>query len=110
MFSNLIDASTPQDKNPVMQRSVDVEVLPELMAQKNITELGIHFIYQRNGRREIQTVLFTPDNDTPLKTVALVCDAHSPVQYTVSRRYTDQKKNKGVLRAVPTDNYIWIGQ
>lgn len=105
-FSNLIDASTLQKKNPLQQRCIDVELLPEALAAKKIVELKIHFTYTLYQKTQIQTLLFTADD--AFKSICLTHEKEQPVQYFFTRKYADGHQDKSYLRKLNTDDYLLI--
>ena len=106
--TNLIDITTPQKKNPVKKRSIDVEVLPEIFLDKNIKEFRVHFTYMYGGKPEVKTLIFNKDNSEYFKNATVIFESDYPMRYLVSRVYEDGKKTRGVPRSVGTDDYILI--
>lgn len=106
--ANLIDITTPQKKNPVKKRSVDVEVLPEVFSDKNIKEFRVHFTYIYGGKPEVKSLIFNKEDTEYFKNITVVFESDYPMRYLVSRVYENGKKTRGIPRAVGTDDYILI--
>ncbi|AEE49557.1 hypothetical protein Halhy_1668 [Haliscomenobacter hydrossis DSM 1100] len=105
-LSNLIDASTLQKKNPLKQRCIDVELLPEVLAAKNIVELKVHFTYKLYQKTQVQTLSFSADE--ALKSICLTHEKELPLQYYLTRKYADGHQDKSLLRSVSTDDYLLL--
>lgn len=105
-FSNLIDASTLQKKNPLQQRCIDVESIPEALAAKNIVELKVHFTYTLYRKTQVQTLRFNAE-DT-YQSFCLTHEKEIPLQYYLTRKYADGHQDKSLLRKVNTDDYLLL--
>lgn len=106
-FTNLIDASTLQKKNPLQQRCVDIEILNNDLGSKNITELGVHFVYFLHGKLLKQVLLFKPEGEG-IQTLCLTHDKEQVLQYFITRKYADGRQQKSLLRKMTADDYFLL--
>ncbi len=107
-FSNLIDASTQQKKNPLAKRCIDLEILPEYMADKNLNEAVVHLVYQYEGKQQIKSLTFNKADAHFFDSTCITFEQEIPIKYMVAKKYADGRKTKGILKATGKDDYILV--
>ncbi len=107
-FSNLIDASTLQKKNPLATRCIDAEIMPEYMADKQLESATVHLVFQFQGKRHLQSIAFDKEKNTFFGSTCITFEQDAPIQYMVARRFKDGRRTKGILRTVGKDDYILV--
>jgi hypothetical protein len=107
-FSNLIDASSLQKKNPLSTRCIDAEILPEYMADKNLEAATVHIVFQFAGQKRLQSIVFNKENAQFFGSTCITFDQGTAVQYMVARKFKDGRKTKGILRNIGKDDYVLV--
>lgn len=108
-FANLVDATTPQTNNPLLKRCIDIEILPDNMAKDSVEETIVNFVYSFSGKPRINTLVFNKAKDRNfVKSICLAFEVEKPLQYFVTRKYLNGRKEKGYPRQVPQEDYLLI--
>jgi hypothetical protein len=109
-FTNLIDASTLQKRNPIIQRCVEVEVLPECFTDLGTQQIKVQFLYTLNGKSILQDVDFHANEGMLLKPLCLTHDQGQPLRYVVIRQSKLGGKKRSIIKGVAVDDYVLIAK
>jgi hypothetical protein len=108
-FANLIDATTTESKNPLLKRCIDVEILPDHMEKDSVDETSIYFTYFFANKPRISTVVFNKIKDRQfLKSICLAYEIEKPLQYFITRKYRNGRKEKAYPRPITEEDYLLI--
>lgn len=109
-WMGLLDISTTDSKNPIEQRTIEIETDLEAFTEKGIAALTVQLLYEYKGRQRMTEVTIKADDIIPLKEVALVYDKETNPKYRTVWEYvnTGKRHSRKSIKYISVDNYLFI--
>jgi len=102
-----LDITTPLTDQKFVKKNIEIEVDLSEMANKDIEQIEVSFLYHYRAQLQRQVIVFTADSELPIQGISIQSDIDSEILFESTIRYQSNLLGRQKGKVI-TDDYIYI--